>query len=521
MIKIVAVGGKIRGEEFILQEGENVFGRGSEADHQLSVDGVSKKHMMIMVKGDTAIIEDMGSSNGTFLNGKLIKKAPLKNTDKIALPNVIFQVVFVREKKKIVKKKVAKAVEVDDAVEFTTEPIPAGPIGKLRHIFKHKLMPVLYGFNENYEWRVLFGILLFLFIAINIALTISPVLRTSHQILEREIAIRGAHYADEVARYNNTELSRKNYDRINTNFLEKIEDVVSYELFDLEGRIIRPVTKQNSYVNDPFSVESKQKIMGSGETYLHKPILKYLDQGEIGIGKAIKAYDARTGREEIVGIITIRFSPKSLEIASANNLKSYLEALVTSGLVAILFFGMIYYLTLRPVDEMKLQIENVLRGKQKELESKLLMDEVRPLRNTINSILQRIKELQSQDTGEFAEIEEEGPYIRMLEEFMRGAMGPALILTAEKSIHALNPEGEDLTGLRESSATGTNLLDAIRDQGFAATVIDLCDKSASNDGCNQQESYDINGRPYLINAVSMIGKDSFAKGFYITFVKDE
>jgi hypothetical protein len=48
----------------------------------------------------------------------------------------------------------------------------------------------------------------------------------------------------------------------------------------------------------------------------------------------------------------------------------------------------------------------------------------------------------------------------------------------------------------------------------------LCDKSANNEGCNQKESYQIGGKDYAINITALVGKDKFAKGFYITFVKD-
>ena len=46
------------------------------------------------VTDDSAFLKDLDSSNGTFLNGKLIKTA-VKNGDKIALPDLILQVVYV------------------------------------------------------------------------------------------------------------------------------------------------------------------------------------------------------------------------------------------------------------------------------------------------------------------------------------------------------------------------------------------------------------------------------------------
>src|SRR5690606_2146859 len=112
-------------------------------------------------------------------------------------------------------------------------------------------------------------------------------------------------------------------------------------------------------------------------------------------------------------------------------------------------------------------------------------------------------------------------YVRTLYEFLQGAQGPVMILNSEKTIQHLNSEAEDLTGMRESAASGTSLLDSARDQGFAATVIDLCDQSANNEGSNQSEVYELTGKNYSINISSLIGKDNFAKAYYITFVLDE
>lgn len=523
MFKLVAVGGKLRGKEITLNQGENVIGRAADCDHPIAVEGVSKKHLRVTVNGETAFAEDMGSSNGTLVNGKIIKKMTIKDGDKIALPNLILQVVYVLEKKVVIKKKVVKGGSDDDDDSYDelkqTDPMPDSLAAKPIWIFKHKLMPVVYGFNERYEWAALVGILLFVFIAINITLTILPVLRDSKQLLIKEIALRGKQYAAEVDHLNGVHLRDKNLDLIRTDFLEgeDAEGVQSYKLYDIEGRVYRPISSLNTIVNDPFSVEALKFY--KTESNQDKEVIQDLGNNQIGIARAIKAHDKQLGREIVVVVITIIFSPSSLAREASNNSKAYLESLITSGMVAIFFFGILYYMTIRPIDEMKHQIEAVLRGRQKELTSNTLFKELYPLRNTVNSILTRIKELQNTDSGEVQNLEEDGPYLRTLKEFMEGAQGPVLILNSEKIIQNINPECEDLIGIRENASAGQSLLDTARDQGFAATVIDLCDRSANNDGSNQKESYQIGGKDMSINVSALVGKDKFAKGFYVTFVK--
>lgn len=521
MFKLVVVGGKLRGKEYVLNENENTIGRSDECDHVLKVDGVSKKHLSVTVNGDTAYAEDLGSSNGTFINEKLIKKQTIKDGDKIALPNVILQVVYVTEKIVVVKKRVVKGEEDSDNYDELqeTEPMPQDLLGKPIWLFKYKFMPIVYSFNQQYEWAALVGILLFIFIAINITLTILPVLRDSKVLLIKEIALRGKQYAAEVDRFNNVYLRDKNLDQVYTGFLEgdDTEGVQSYKLFDTQGRVYRPVSELNTIVNDSFSVDAIKFY--KDESRRDIDFIRDLGNNTIGIARAIKANDKNLGRDVVVAIISIYFSPTSLAREASNNSKAYLESLLTSAMVAIIFFGILYYMTVRPLMDMRFQIERVLRGRQKELESNILFRELSPLRNTINSILSRIKELQNEDNGESQTIEEDGPYIRVLKEFMEGAQGPVIILDSGKVIHHINKDAEELIGIRENASAGQSLIDTARDQGFAATVTELCDKSANSDGTNFKSDWNMNGKDIVINVAALIGKDKFAKCFYITMVK--
>jgi DNA-binding winged helix-turn-helix (wHTH) protein len=50
-----------------LVEGENVLGRDETAAVRIDVPGVSRRHARIDVRGDQAMLEDLGSKNGTFV----------------------------------------------------------------------------------------------------------------------------------------------------------------------------------------------------------------------------------------------------------------------------------------------------------------------------------------------------------------------------------------------------------------------------------------------------------------------
>jgi PAS domain-containing protein len=517
MYKLVVVAGKLRGEEYELQDGENILGRDPSVDIHLDVDGVSKKHLSVNVKDDSCYVEDLNSSNGTFLNSKAVKRATVKNGDKIALPDTIIQVVFVEEKKVIVHR---VAEEEEDESFMDAGRPPSSLIAKVFWFFKYKVMPILHGINEEYEWQHLLGILYAVFSVAAISLTIFPALQDSKRILVRETAKRGSSYADMVARTNNRALERGELDKIDTSFIKTEEGVKDHRLFDMDGRIVRPLEKLNTYVADPFFIGAHVWAQATSKKRADV-YYKILDDGQIGIAKKIVAFNTRRGVEESVGVIAIKFEPTSLKVEASKSRKAYLESLVTTGIVAIFFFGFVYYLTVRPLEELTFQIEEAMRGKRKTLDSKFLFQELVPLRNTINALLQRLRDLNNEDDSEFVEEEGDESYVRHLYEFMQGTHGATVVLDSQKNISYINPAAEDVTGIRENSSQGANLLDVSREQGFAATLIELCDNSANNLGSHQEGEYDLQGVAHTLNVVSLIGKDGFAKAFYITLVRSD
>jgi DNA-binding winged helix-turn-helix (wHTH) protein len=72
--------------EFVLMNGANVVGRDPEAAIQIDARGVSRQHARILVSSGAAIIEDLGSKNGTYVNGRRITApARLSEGDEIGL----------------------------------------------------------------------------------------------------------------------------------------------------------------------------------------------------------------------------------------------------------------------------------------------------------------------------------------------------------------------------------------------------------------------------------------------------
>ena len=78
------ISGKYQGGEFPLEMEREIFiGRSSDLDMVLVEDMVSRKHSKISTLGGNLSIEDLGSTNGTFVNGEKVSKKSLKDGDRI------------------------------------------------------------------------------------------------------------------------------------------------------------------------------------------------------------------------------------------------------------------------------------------------------------------------------------------------------------------------------------------------------------------------------------------------------
>ncbi|MBI3181503.1 MAG: FHA domain-containing protein [Myxococcales bacterium] len=88
--QLVIAEGKEAGKEFVFDQSSVVIGRTSECDVVLYDPGVSRKHARIFSEGERYFVEDMGSSNGTKVNGSIVKKKELSDGDAVALGPVVF-----------------------------------------------------------------------------------------------------------------------------------------------------------------------------------------------------------------------------------------------------------------------------------------------------------------------------------------------------------------------------------------------------------------------------------------------
>ncbi|HZB48976.1 MAG TPA: FhaA domain-containing protein [Mycobacteriales bacterium] len=72
-----------------LQVGSNVIGRGQDADLRLPDTGVSRRHVDVRFDGVGAVLHDLGSTNGTTVNGHRAQSWQLQHGDVVRLGHTV------------------------------------------------------------------------------------------------------------------------------------------------------------------------------------------------------------------------------------------------------------------------------------------------------------------------------------------------------------------------------------------------------------------------------------------------
>ena len=87
-VSIVIVDGPDQGREFDLS-GATVVGRDQSAGLVVDDAEASRRHASLSVEGDTLTVEDLGSTNGTFVNGGQVDGlSPIAFGDEVQLGQV-------------------------------------------------------------------------------------------------------------------------------------------------------------------------------------------------------------------------------------------------------------------------------------------------------------------------------------------------------------------------------------------------------------------------------------------------
>lgn len=91
---VVIIKGHAAGMEYPVEKTSAVIGRDREADIPLKDPLVSRQHAAIVYREGAFLLKDLGSTNGTSMNGASIKEAGLRHGDTFRVGDTVLQFIL-------------------------------------------------------------------------------------------------------------------------------------------------------------------------------------------------------------------------------------------------------------------------------------------------------------------------------------------------------------------------------------------------------------------------------------------
>src|SRR5437879_1372871 len=88
---LLVIGGNDRGKRFDLAGPETRVGRGTDQDVVLSDIAVSRRHFTVVFDGSRYKVKDLGSGNGTLVNGQRVDNYVLNDGDNIEIGQTVMR----------------------------------------------------------------------------------------------------------------------------------------------------------------------------------------------------------------------------------------------------------------------------------------------------------------------------------------------------------------------------------------------------------------------------------------------
>ncbi len=143
------ISGKYQGGEVPLQEGQEIFvGRSSELDMVLVEEMVSRKHARIELKAGHVFVEDLGSTNGTFVNGERVEQASLNEGDRLLIGTSILKLVTLEDTGPSSRRNIQKVAHGRDTIRSSVAAHSTRMSGNLQEIPLPDLMQ-LFGTSKK------------------------------------------------------------------------------------------------------------------------------------------------------------------------------------------------------------------------------------------------------------------------------------------------------------------------------------------------------------------------------------
>ena len=512
-MQLVIVNGPEKGKVFELVPGQNFIGRADENSVVLPSGQVSRRHACVSLVDGRAFLEDLGSSNGTFVQGKRVD-------GKIELPpGVPFQVGEFTLQWGNPAQGVGPGAESGpvgaspggEGAPFLPQSAPMPSHLANQHVVESPFWS-FYAKIHFLGWRGQMVLLAF-FSAVLIALVgIYPLLLKNQEAMKEEVVKRAKVLVSKLALRNGEFIKDRKEINLDTSFILAEEGVTGAYLLNRQLSILSPVEQRG---------RKKDNVVSRGaltQGFTVKDESEFMEKGEAGVlhlAMPIKVWTEGSGNYETYGVAYLVFNAKKVaEVNSATESKFVSSAVV----VIVVFLGFLMVmmlLTVRPISALRDDTELALRGDVISVESRARWKELSALAASINRSLSRSRQVGPLGAGGASpSAPVPGP----------PATSSASSVTADAKIRAvanavqesvvitddlqrvvfLNRNAERLFGVPLNRVKDRHIMEVISSQEILGAVLDLLKELINSDELSVAKTVPVSegGRAQTLNVVA-------------------
>jgi hypothetical protein len=511
VLRLICVNGKNAEQNIILKEGDNIIGRESGSSVLIKSGGVSKKHAVINVSNNQAIITDLNSKNGVFVNGILVRKKDLNIGDKIAIYDHVFQLaegVGVDASKSVI------GVEgLEDNIEYKARPkIKAtGFKAMIDNLITSTIMPSFEFLMKRYTVSIIISIVLvlsFLLVALSVSI---PIIKFDELVLSKEASQRGIYLVKLLVQHNKSTIS----DDKESPSIEAIRDVPGVKsafISDPEGRILAPSEFIGNQLPGVAINRIKFIIEGGAKTY--KEISSTgADTYRLGsdrflITAPIEGFSQEQDKVEYLGFSVIEYETSAIKQSLVGAKQRVLVGMIIAGFVAVIISFLLAKLFNIPFDRIYNEIDMAMKGDVKRVHTSYKSNSIIDFVELINILVRKARKADISTSADYF-----GPAkgsltdeVQLLEAVGNSIKSPFVVLDEANAVVVTNPAFNNISTYRTGSWAGVPIVEAIKEQQLLGAILNLISRYSSM-GEDLSEDVMINERLYRV-ALSGVKDDS-------------
>ena len=535
-VRLIVVSGPNKGAAYFLKEGQNVIGRVEEADIMLEHTQVSKRHCIINLTGRNAELIDAGSSNGTFINGILVKKKRLGANERISVGPFVLEIIVGSDASAGPGPGMAAGIgqgassgqDADLLEQQLSSSKASGQkniFTKLFHKFDEVVTPVVIDFNRRHEWWNLFATLFVIYVLLNIGLSVYPFLQTAEESVIREAEKRAEYIARMIADLNQEALADNQEGKMNIDFAEKDPAVREALIVDMNGRVLAPGSKVNENTSNAVIVKHLRKIRrGRKKDWILKR-RRDSERQRVLITVPIFVRDPKNGLQVPRALVAVKFDLKGIALDIGTIGVVYFESLITALLLGSVFVFLMVRLTYHSINMLNDDMDNVLKGNETSVPKRYKMAPLEKLIDAINSALTRIPDLQSDEVESVDTTESEQQIVDSLmapiQYLVTSSPAPMMLLDMFGNVITMSPLFEEMSGIHATGSEGSPIVEVARDDAFATMMTEMIASAPENGVEGVTEEFEFGSGAVKVHCLAVNSLPEKVEAFMVVLELEE